>query len=66
MRLASYLPGELIPCAFVWLDPGITPCCRSRLSFAANSDSVAPTLTSVGANDDGAAQSGPRGVALLL
>ena len=30
MRLASYLPGELIPCAFVWLDPGITPCCKSR------------------------------------
>lgn len=25
MRLASYVPGELIPCAFVWLDPGITP-----------------------------------------
>ena len=30
MRLASYVPGELIPCAFVWLDPGITPCCKSR------------------------------------
>ena len=28
MRLASYVPGELIPCAFVWLDPGITPCCK--------------------------------------
>ena len=41
-------------------------CCRSHLSFATNSDSVAPTLTSVGANDDGAAQSGPRAVALLL
>src|SRR5665213_321772 len=26
MRLASYVPGELIPCAFVWLNPGITPC----------------------------------------
>src|SRR6266576_6474052 len=24
------LPGELIPCAFVWHDPGITPCCKSR------------------------------------
>src|SRR6266480_1912115 len=23
------LPGELIPCAFVWHDPGITPCCKS-------------------------------------
>ena len=21
MRLASYVPGELIPCAFVWLGP---------------------------------------------
>jgi hypothetical protein len=30
MRLASYIPGELIPYAFVWLDPGITPCCKSR------------------------------------
>jgi len=26
MRMASYLSRELIPCAFVWLDPGITPC----------------------------------------
>ena len=32
MRLASYVPGELIPCAFVWLDPGITPCCKTILS----------------------------------
>ena len=31
MRLASYVPGELIPCAFVWLDPGITPCCKTPL-----------------------------------
>ena len=23
------LPGELIPCASVWHDPGITPCCKS-------------------------------------
>ena len=38
MRLASYVPGELIPCAFVWLDPGITPCCKTRLFFAAGSD----------------------------
>src|SRR5215469_5107690 len=28
--VASYVPGELIPCAFVWHDPGITPCCKSR------------------------------------
>jgi hypothetical protein len=28
--VASYVPGELIPCAFVWLDPGITPCRKSR------------------------------------
>ena len=28
--MASCVPGELIPCAFVWHDPGITPCCRSR------------------------------------
>jgi hypothetical protein len=26
MRLALYVPGKLILCAFVWLDPGITPC----------------------------------------
>src|SRR5205085_11652611 len=25
----SCVPGELIPCAFVWHDPGITPCCKS-------------------------------------
>jgi hypothetical protein len=25
------IPGELIPCALVWLDPGITPCCKTRL-----------------------------------
>jgi hypothetical protein len=31
MRLASSLPGELIPCAFVWLDPGITPCCKTGI-----------------------------------
>jgi hypothetical protein len=30
MGLASYVPGELIPWAFVWLDPGITPCCKTR------------------------------------
>src|SRR5262249_26086116 len=29
MRMASCVPGELIPCAFVWHDPGITPCCKS-------------------------------------
>jgi hypothetical protein len=29
------LPGELIPCAFVWHDPGITPCCKT-LCCAAN------------------------------
>jgi len=28
--MASSIPGELIPCAFVWHDPGITPCCKSR------------------------------------
>src|SRR4029450_11549881 len=34
MRMASYVPGELIPSAFVWLDPGITPYHRaSALSF---------------------------------
>src|SRR5215469_9618695 len=26
------IPGELIPCAFVWHDPGITPCCKSPKS----------------------------------
>src|ERR1700733_5914628 len=30
MRMASYVSRELIPCAFVWLDPGITPCCKTR------------------------------------
>src|SRR6516165_1561533 len=28
MRMASYLPGELILRAFVWYEPGITPCCK--------------------------------------
>src|SRR5262245_61420257 len=28
MRMASCVPGELIACAFVWHDPGITPCCK--------------------------------------
>src|SRR6266550_6044084 len=27
--MASCALGELIPCAFVWRDPGITPCCKS-------------------------------------
>jgi hypothetical protein len=27
------LPGELIPCAFVWHDPGITPCCKSLFAL---------------------------------
>ena len=31
MRPASYAPGELIPCALVWHDPGITPCCKTIL-----------------------------------
>ena len=34
MRSASYVPGELIPYAFVWLDPGITPCCKTPLLFS--------------------------------
>ena len=29
------IPGELIPYALVWLDPGITPCCKSLLSHPA-------------------------------
>jgi hypothetical protein len=29
------LSGELIPCASVWHDPGITPCCKT-LCCAAN------------------------------
>src|SRR6478672_5434898 len=29
IRMASCALGELIPCAFVWHDPGITPCCKS-------------------------------------
>ena len=38
MRLASYVPGELIPCPFVWLNPGITPCCKTRRLFSAGAD----------------------------
>src|SRR5262249_23929381 len=34
MRLAPMLPGELIPCTFVWHDPGITPCCKSLLNIS--------------------------------
>ena len=41
-------------------------CCRSRLSIPANSDSVALMLTLAGADDDGAAEPGPRTVSLLL
>src|SRR5262245_30865591 len=33
MRIASCVPGELIPCAFVWQDPGITSCCKSRFAL---------------------------------
>ena len=37
IRMASCVPGELIPCAFVWHDPGITPCCKSLFApFIAN------------------------------
>src|SRR5258707_1635797 len=31
--MASYVPGELIPCAFIWHDPGITPCCKSLFAL---------------------------------
>src|SRR5258708_35278107 len=31
--MASYVPGELIPCAFIWHDPGITPCCKTHGEF---------------------------------
>src|SRR5215472_11476628 len=34
IRMASCALGELIPCAFVWHDPGITPCCKTRLLLA--------------------------------
>src|SRR5258707_1524083 len=34
MRMASYVAGELIPYAFVWHDPGITPCCKSRREWS--------------------------------
>ena len=33
--MASCVPGELIPCAFVWHDPGITPCCKTILRIRA-------------------------------
>src|SRR5262249_51325516 len=29
ISMASCVPGELIPCAFIWHDPGITPCCKT-------------------------------------
>ena len=29
--MTSYVSRELILCAFVWLDPGITPCCKTIL-----------------------------------
>jgi tripartite tricarboxylate transporter family receptor len=38
---------------------------QKSFEFPTNSDSVAATLTSAGANDDGAAQLGPRAVSLL-
>jgi hypothetical protein len=31
--MALCVPGELIPCAFVWHDPGITPCCKSLFAL---------------------------------
>src|SRR5439155_20873866 len=31
MKMASCVPGELIPRAGVWLDPGITPCSKTIL-----------------------------------
>ena len=34
------VPGGLIPSALLWLDPGITPCCKSRLPLTPNNDSV--------------------------
>jgi hypothetical protein len=44
--MASCVPGELIPCAFVWHDPGITPCCKTILSmWARNIDSRSRTAT---------------------
>jgi hypothetical protein len=30
MRGASSIPGELIPRAREWLDPGITPCVKTQ------------------------------------
>src|SRR5262249_55333233 len=33
LRMASCVPGELIPCASVWHDPGITPCCKSHFAL---------------------------------
>jgi hypothetical protein len=30
MRMASSIPGELIPSASVWHAPGITPCVKTR------------------------------------
>src|SRR5262249_31939807 len=55
MRMASCVPGELIPCAFVWHDPGITPMLQKSLMVPKNSDSVAVMRFAVEASDDGAA-----------
>jgi len=41
MRLASYVPGELIPLPLSGSIPGITPCCRSLLKRVEVGDSVA-------------------------
>jgi hypothetical protein len=42
--MASYVPGELIPCALVWHDPGITPCCKSIFGISSrNIDSRSDT-----------------------
>src|ERR1700742_3189509 len=39
--------------AFVWLDPGITPCCKSQLRGVANRDSVVLTRISARSIHDG-------------
>src|SRR5262249_41482591 len=52
--------------AFVWLDPGITPCCKSLAKVGCDGDSVSLARFATGADNDGKAQSGPEAVILRV
>jgi len=55
MRMASYVAGELIPCAFVWHDPRNYPMLQKSLMVPARSDSLVQMRFAAEAGDDGAA-----------